>query len=71
MSSRPSRPVLHAPGALSSSVGAYAPGRHAPRPELTPIDERLVVPESHTETETLQTWSENAAVAETTDDVFG
>jgi hypothetical protein len=41
--------VLHAPAALASSVGAYAPGRHDRRPELPAIDERLVVPESHTE----------------------
>ena len=49
MSSRPSRPVLLAPGALSSSVGVYAPGRHDRRPELPAVDERLVAPEAHAE----------------------
>ncbi len=44
--SRSSSPMLFAPGAASSKVSAYAPGRNDPLP---PVDARLVEPETHAE----------------------
>jgi len=45
-SPRSTPPILLAPGASSSYVSARAPGRDTPLP---PIDERLAVPETHTQ----------------------
>ena len=45
-SPRSTPPALLAPGASSSYVSARAPGRDTPLP---PIDERLAVPETHTQ----------------------